>query len=46
MSLATAVGCHVTLESRYHDLLQRLGAQGHTGAIEEIAQLRAHAGLA
>jgi hypothetical protein len=33
-------------EARYHDLLQRLGVQGHTGAIEEIAQLRAHAGLA
>lgn len=45
LSLATAVGCYVTLESRYHDLLQRLGVQGHMGAVEEIAQLRAHAGL-
>ncbi len=33
-------------EARYRDLLQRLGVQGHDGAIEEIAQLRAHAGLA
>ena len=32
-------------EARYRDLLDRLGVQGHVGAVEEIAQLRARAGL-
>ena len=32
-------------ESRYRDLLQRLGVQGHDGAIAEISCLRARAGL-
>ncbi len=32
-------------EARYRDLLGRLGVQGHVGAVEEIAQLRARAGL-
>jgi hypothetical protein len=29
-----------TVESRYKDLLQRLGVQGHCGAVAEIAKLR------
>ena len=34
-----------TMEARYKDLLQRLGAQGHDGAVAEISKLREHAGL-
>jgi len=32
-------------EARYRDLLQRLGVQGHDGAVAEIEQLRAGRGL-
>lgn len=32
-------------EARYRDLLARLGAQGHAGAVAEIEQLRAGRGL-
>lgn len=34
-----------TVESRYADLLQRLGVNGHDGAIREITTLRLYAGL-
>lgn len=44
-TLDAAVGVLTNVEARYQDLLQRLGVQGHVGAVEEIAQLRAKAGL-
>lgn len=34
-----------TLSGRYQDLLERLGVNGHDGAIAEIAKLRESAGL-
>ena len=34
-----------TVEARYKDLLNRLGVQGHEGAIAEIESLRNIAGL-
>lgn len=34
-----------TIEARYQDLLNKLGVQGHDGAIAEIAALRKGCGL-
>lgn len=34
-----------TVEAKYKDLLQRLGVQGHEGAIAEIEALRNECGL-
>jgi len=34
-----------SVEARYKDLLQRIGAQGHDGAIAEIAALRKASGI-
>lgn len=34
-----------TVENRYRDLLERLGVNGHDGAIEEIDMLREKCGL-
>lgn len=34
-----------TVDARYADLLNRLGVQGHDGAIAEIDALRRHAGM-
>lgn len=34
-----------TVEARYKDLLQRLGVQGHDGAVAEIGKLRKAHGL-
>jgi len=34
-----------TLDGLYRDLLQKLGVQGHEGAVEEISRLRVASGL-
>lgn len=34
-----------TVDARYRDLLQRLGVQGHDGAVAEISKLREAHGL-
>ncbi len=39
------VGCFISLDVRYQSLLDALGVQGHTGALAEIASLRATASL-
>lgn len=39
------VGCFISLDVRYQSLLDALGVQGHTGALAEIARLRATASL-